>query len=107
DLLDGVRLVLMRLPRALSGLAEVAEAIARHADPEVLVIAGGRDKYLTKTMNDVLAQSFREVTASRGRQKSRTLTVRGPKPVGEPQFPVREHLDELDLEVIAHGAAFS
>src|SRR5690606_35083048 len=26
DLLDGVRLVLMRLPRALSGLAEVAEA---------------------------------------------------------------------------------
>lgn len=107
ELLDGVRVVLMRLPRVLSGLAEVAEAIARHADPEVLVIAGGRDKYLTKTMNDVLAQSFCEVTASRGRQKSRTLTVRGPKPVGEPRFPVREHLDELDLEVIAHGAAFS
>ncbi|HLS76416.1 MAG TPA: methyltransferase [Nocardia sp.] len=107
ELLDGVRLVLMRLPRALSGLAEIAEAVARHADPGVVVIAGGRDKYLTKTMNDVLAQHFGEVTASRGRQKSRTLTVRGPKPVGEPAFPIRERLAELDIEVVAHGAAFS
>nr|WP_198428304.1 methyltransferase [Nocardia bovistercoris] len=107
ELLDGVEVVLLRLPRALACLAEIAEAIARHADPNVTVIAGGRDKYLTKSMNDTLAQSFSEVRASRGRQKSRTLLVAGPKPVGDPRFPMRDRLDDLDLDVVAHGAAFS
>ncbi|MEV0298773.1 methyltransferase [Nocardia sp. NPDC050710] len=107
QLLTGARVVLLRLPRVLAGLAEVADAIARYADPEVTVIAGGRDKYLTKSMNDVLAQSFSEVQASRGRQKSRTLLVSGPKPVGEPRFPVRDRLDDFDIDVVAHGAAFS
>ncbi|MCP2291084.1 class I SAM-dependent methyltransferase [Nocardia amikacinitolerans] len=107
ELLSGVEVVLLRLPRVLAGLAEVADAIARYADPGVSVIAGGRDKYLTKSMNDVLAESFSTVLASRGRQKSRTLFVEGPKPVGDPRFPVRECLDEVGIEVVAHGAAFS
>ncbi|MBF6226399.1 class I SAM-dependent methyltransferase [Nocardia abscessus] len=106
-LLRGAQVVLLRLPRVLAGLAEVADAIARYADPAVEVFAGGRDKYLTKAMNDVLAQSFSEVRASRGRQKSRTLLVAGPKPVADQPFPVRDRLDELGLEVVAHGAAFS
>ncbi|MEU7631390.1 methyltransferase [Nocardia sp. NPDC049220] len=106
-LLSDVRVVLLRLPRMLAGLTEVADAIARHADPDVEVFAGGRDKYLTKSMNDVLAQSFSEVRASRGRQKSRSLLVGGPKPVGDPPFPVRARLDELGIDVVAHGAAFS
>ncbi|WP_159843089.1 class I SAM-dependent methyltransferase [Nocardia sp. CY41] len=107
ELLRDARVVLLRLPRVLAGLAEVADAIARYADPAVEVYAGGRDKYLTKSMNEVLAQSFSEVRASRGRQKSRTLLVTGPKPVAEQAFPVRERLDELGFEVVAHGAAFS
>jgi 16S rRNA (guanine1207-N2)-methyltransferase len=107
QLLADVRVVLLRLPRGLAGLAEVADAIARYADADVEVFAGGRDKYLTKSMNDLLAQSFSDVRASRGRQKSRTLLVRGPKPVGELPFPVRERLDDLDIDVVAHGAAFS
>ncbi|MEU2252922.1 methyltransferase [Nocardia xishanensis] len=107
DLLRGVEVVMLRLPRVLAGLAEVAEAIARYADPGVSVIAGGRDKYLTKSMNEVLGESFSTVNASRGRQKSRTLFIEGPKPVGEPRFPVRESLDEVGIEVVAHGAAFS
>ncbi|MEC3916858.1 class I SAM-dependent methyltransferase [Nocardia sp. CDC160] len=106
-LLDNVRVVLWRLPRALSGLAETAEAIARYADPEVEVFAGGRDKYLTPAMNEVLAESFGSVRASRGRQKSRILLASEPKPIGEPRFPVRNRLDDRDLEVVAHGAAFS
>ncbi|WP_280492646.1 class I SAM-dependent methyltransferase [Nocardia asiatica] len=106
-LLRDAQVVLLRLPRVLAGLAETADAIARHADPVVEVYAGGRDKYLTKSMNDVLAQTFSEVRASRGRQKSRTLLVTGPKPVAAQPFPVRDRLDELGLEVVAHGAAFS
>ncbi|MEV0030560.1 methyltransferase [Nocardia sp. NPDC050793] len=107
DLLRGVEVVLLRLPRMLAGLAEIAEAIARYADPGVSVIAGGRDKYLTKSMNDVLSESFSTVNASRGKQKSRTLFIEGPKPVGDPRFPVRESLAEVGIEVVAHGAAFS
>ncbi|MEU1524562.1 class I SAM-dependent methyltransferase [Nocardia rhamnosiphila] len=106
-LLRGATVVLLRLPRVLAGLAEIAEAVARYAHPAVRVFAGGRDKYLTKAMNEVLAESFSEVRASRGRQKSRTLLVRGPKPVGAPRFPVHEHIDEFGIEVVAHGAAFS
>nr|WP_221333054.1 methyltransferase [Nocardia transvalensis] len=106
-LLENVKVVLLRLPRALSGLAEIADAVARYADPEVEVFAGGRDKYLTPAMNDVLAESFGSVRASRGRQKSRMLLAQDPKQVGEPPFPVRKQLDEVGLEVVAHGAAFS
>lgn len=106
-LLDGATVVLLRLPRMLSGLAEIAEAVARYADPQVTVIAGGRDKYLTPAMNDVLAEYFSGVQASRGRQKSRTITATGPKMPGPPQFPLREQLDDIALQVVAHGAAFS
>ncbi len=106
-LLEDVRVVLWRLPRALSGLAEIADAIARFAAPDVEVFAGGRDKYLTPAMNEVLAESFGSVRASRGRQKSRILLATEPKPVGEPRFPMRNKLDDRELEVVAHGAAFS
>ncbi len=107
ELLEGVRVVLLRLPRALSGLAEIADAIARYADPGVRVFAGARDKYLTPAMNDVLAESFSSVQASRGRQKSRILTACDPKSVGPVLYPIHKQLEELDLEVVAHGAAFS
>ncbi|MFF2555926.1 class I SAM-dependent methyltransferase [Nocardia sp. NPDC058058] len=106
-LLADVRVVLWRLPRALSGIAETADAIARYAAPDVRVYAGGRDKYLTPAMNAVLAESFGSVQASRGRQKSRVLLATDPKPVGEQRFPLRNQLDEYELEVVAHGAAFS
>ncbi|MEV5651421.1 methyltransferase [Nocardia sp. NPDC052254] len=107
ELLDGVTVVLLRLPRVLSGLTEIADAIARYADPGVTVVAGARDKYLTPAMNEVLAEYFSGVQASRGRQKSRTITATGPISPGTQRFPVREQLGELHLEVVAHGAAFS
>ncbi len=106
-LLADVKVVLMRLPRALSGLSEIADAIARYADPDVEVFAGARDKYLTPAMNEVLAESFASVQASRGRQKSRILLARQPRVLGEPPYPVRRRIDELGLDVVAHGAAFS
>ncbi|MCR8694149.1 methyltransferase [Rhodococcus pyridinivorans] len=106
DLLAGARVVLLRLPRSLSALTEIAETVARHADPEVVVFAGGRDKHISLAMNDVLGASFAEVRASRGRQKSRVLTARGATP-GPASYPVRERLDELDLTVVAHGTAFA
>ncbi|WP_019929399.1 class I SAM-dependent methyltransferase [Nocardia sp. BMG111209] len=107
ELLADAEVVLLRLPRMLAGLAEIADAVARYATPGVQVFAGARDKYLTPAMNEVLAESFASVQASRGRQKSRILLAGAPRPLGEPPYPVRRRLDEIDLEVVAHGAAFS
>jgi 16S rRNA (guanine1207-N2)-methyltransferase len=105
-LVTGARVVLLRLPRSLSALAEIAETIARHADPDVVVFAGGRDKHISHAMNDVLGRSFADVHASRGRQKSRVLTARTPIP-GPSTYPVTDTLTDLDLTVVAHGAAFA
>ncbi|GGK48301.1 class I SAM-dependent methyltransferase [Nocardia camponoti] len=107
ELLTGAKVVLLRMPRMLAGLAEIADAIARYASPDVVVFAGGRDKYLTPTMNDVLAQSFSHVQAGRGRQKSRVIVASSPLPVADSQFPVSERLAEIDGDVVAYGAAFS
>jgi len=106
DLLTDARVVLLRLPRSLAALTEIAETVARHAHPDVAVFAGGRDKHITHAMNDVLAESFADVHASRGRQKSRVLVARGPRP-GDPTYPVRETIAGTELTVVAHGGAFA
>lgn len=111
SLLSGARTVLMQLPRALAELDEIAGAIARFADPGVVVYAGGRIKHLPPAMNEVLGRHFGVVTASLARQKSRVLIARGPQP-SEPKrlesnYPLREFNDELGLWVCAHGGAFS
>ena len=107
DLLRGARVVLLQLPRSLAALRDVAEHVARFAAPDVVVLAGGRLKHMTPTMNDVLAESFTDVRASLARQKSRVLVARGPRPGVGLTYPVTEHLAELDLDVVAYGAAFA
>ncbi|TQC49040.1 methyltransferase domain-containing protein [Rhodococcus sp. WS4] len=107
ELLGGATVVLMQLPRSLSELTEIAEAIARYADPSVVVYAGGRDKHISTAMNDVLGRSFSAVRATLGRQKSRVLIASGPVAVTEPTYPVTDHLAELGLDVVSYGAAFA
>ncbi|MET0922892.1 MAG: hypothetical protein ABWY47_07145, partial [Xanthobacteraceae bacterium] len=58
ELLSGARVVLLQLPRGLDALDEIAAAIAAHADPDVVVVAGGRIKHMTPAMNDVLGEHF-------------------------------------------------
>ncbi|NMD61459.1 UNVERIFIED_ORG: 16S rRNA (guanine1207-N2)-methyltransferase [Nocardia globerula] len=106
-LLRGARVILMQLPRSLAELGEISQLIALHADPEVRVFAGGRDKHITPAMNKVLAESFSAVSASRGRQKSRVLRAAEPKADVAVTFPMTEWLDEFGLDVVAHGAVFA
>ncbi|MFF0816128.1 class I SAM-dependent methyltransferase [Rhodococcus sp. NPDC003318] len=106
ELLAGATVVLVQLPRSLAALTEIAETVARYADPSVTVFAGGRDKHLTHAFNEVLATCFGDVHATRGRQKSRVLVAAQPTPV-PPTYPRTEHLADLDLDVVAHGAAFA
>ncbi|MGX8777128.1 class I SAM-dependent methyltransferase [Propionibacterium freudenreichii] len=104
--LEGVDLVWMRLPKALAALDEYAERISAHALPGVHLVAAGRTKHMTLSMNDVLGKHFKAVSASLGRNKSRALHAIGATPT-ELTWP-RENLHpELSLGVIAHGAVFA
>jgi 16S rRNA (guanine1207-N2)-methyltransferase len=104
ELARGARVVLVKAPKALDALREVAEVVAAAADPSVTLLVGARVKHMTHAMNDVLRDSFTEVSATLARQKSRVLVARGPTPA-PPSFPrCRTH---GDLTVCAHGAAFA
>ena len=112
DLVAGASLVLLRLPRSLDALEEIAELIAAHAAPGVTVHAGGRLKHMTRAMNDVLLRHFGSVSAGLARQKSRVLTVSAPLPPAErpaSRFPLAARHDvglPAPLELRARGAAF-
>jgi 16S rRNA (guanine1207-N2)-methyltransferase len=106
ELTAGSRVVLVKAPKSLDALREIAEVIAAGADDDVTVLVGGRVKHMTLAMNDVLRDSFREVSAGLARQKSRVLIARGPESVPS-SFPRRETHADLGLTVCAHGAAFA
>ncbi|SDP56099.1 16S rRNA m(2)G 1207 methyltransferase /23S rRNA m(2)G-1835 methyltransferase [Arthrobacter sp. ok909] len=107
-LLEGASLVVLQLPRSLAELEEIADAVARYAAPDVVLLAGGRVKHMSLGMNAVLARYFEDVQPQLARQKSRVLLARRPKPVADaPPFPVTEVNEELGLTVCARGAVFA
>lgn len=110
DLAAGARVVLMRLPRSLDRLDELAGLVARHAASDVRVFAGGRLKHMTLAMNDVLAAWFGRVDVSHARQKSRVLCASAPRGLRVPPAPAWPRLQrdaQLDLVVAAHGGVFA
>lgn len=110
ELVRGARLVLMRLPRSLDRLDELAGLVARHAASDVVVVAGGRVKHMSLAMNEVLGAWFERVDVSHARQKSRVLTARGPRSQRQPPaagWPRGERHDDLDVTVVAHGGVFA
>ena len=106
ELLRGARVVLLQLPKSLAELDEIAGAIARFAEPDVRLFAGGRLKHMTIEMNIVLGRHFGEVSVSLARQKSRVLVARHPLSVPD-EYPQRAFVEDLGLWVSAHGGAFS
>jgi len=109
SLLEGARVVLLRLPRSLEALDEIAATIALHAAPDVTVIAGGRIKHLTTAMNEVLKKHFARLDVSLARQKARVLIAREPVAASADSeaYPRREFHDDLNLWVVAHGGVFA
>ncbi|MGB4135156.1 MAG: methyltransferase [Microbacterium sp.] len=107
-LLTGIRLVLLQLPKSLPELAEVADAVARWAAPDAVVLAGGRVKHMTLAQNEVLARHFAGVQPQRAERKSRLVVATGlQRPAGPPPFPVSAVHPELGLTLCAHGGAFA
>lgn len=107
EVASGVDAALMRLPKSLAALDEMTGLIGAVAADGVRLFAGGRVKHMTRSMNDVLARHFTTVEAGLGRQKSRVLRAHGPKPAESGRWPEREHHDDLDLTVCAHGGVFA
>ncbi|WP_066583492.1 class I SAM-dependent methyltransferase [Cellulomonas timonensis] len=114
SLVAGARVVLLQLPRSLEALDEIAGLIAEHADPGVVVVAGGRVKHMSRTMNDVLGRHFSSVQARLARQKSRVLIASDPFSVEQqpaPRWPAAERHEDLPggrhVTVCAHGGAFA
>jgi 16S rRNA (guanine1207-N2)-methyltransferase len=108
ELVAGARVVLAQAPKGLDELAEWVGLIAGHAEPAVTVYLGGRVKYLTPAMNDVLGLAFDTVTAGLARQKSRVITASGLRAEASlPAFPRHEWHDDLGMAVCAHGGVFA
>ncbi|MEV7604521.1 methyltransferase [Paenarthrobacter sp. NPDC089322] len=108
ELLEGADAVLLQLPKSLAELEEIVDAVARHAGPDAVLLAGGRVKHMSLGMNAVLARYFESVQPQLARQKSRVLVARNPIPTtGMAPYPLLDYLPELGLSVCAHGAAFS
>ncbi|MEO7752132.1 MAG: methyltransferase [Terracoccus sp.] len=105
SLVDGARVVLLRLPRSLDELRDSAGLIAAHAHPEVVVFAGGRIKHMTTTMNDVLREVFERVDVTHARQKSRVLVARRPSSGGDPQPRTEDHPGLLTVRAL--GGVFA
>lgn len=110
-LCDDATLVLMRLPRSLDRLDEVASLVARQANSTVVLVAGGRVKHMTPAMNDVLSNHFGQLDVTHARQKSRVLLAREPV-AREPdtaasQWPQTSHHPDVGLSVVAHGGVFA
>ncbi|WP_251450550.1 methyltransferase [Microbacterium sp. Marseille-Q6648] len=101
---EGARVVLLRLPRSLDALDDIAGLIARHADRDVRVFAGGRIKHMSLGMNDVLRRHFARVDVTHARQKSRVLIATGP---GEGADPQPRRATEDGLVVCAYGGVFA
>ncbi|MBN9239387.1 MAG: SAM-dependent methyltransferase [Micrococcales bacterium 70-64] len=104
ELVEGATLVLLRLPRSLDALEQIAALIAAHASPHVVVVAGGRLKHMSVSMNEVLLRHFDTVDVTHARQKSRVLVARAPRPGGLAE-PRRQRHD--GLWVVATGGVFA
>lgn len=108
DLLHDVHTVWWRLPADRGALDELAGIIAAGAPSDVRVVAGGRVKHMSLSMNTVLGRHFASVRASRGVRHSRVLHANEPTP-GRRDWPRRASADVPggSLTVVAHGATFA
>lgn len=108
-----VRLVLLRLSKSNDRLDEIARAVARFAAPDVVLLCGGVTKHMNLSQNDVLRRYFGEVTASRGRGKSRLLIAQDPLRASATRadatnpWPRSVHVDALGMTIAAHGGVFA
>lgn len=104
ELVRDARVVLLRLPRSLEALRDIAGLVAAHAADDAVVFAGGRIKHMSPAMNDVLCEFFQRLDVTHARQKSRVLVARGPFGGRDPE-PAGATVDGIRIR--AFGGAFA
>lgn len=77
----GSAVAIGEMPKSLARLDYLARSIAGAGFNEVRIVLGANNKHLSRGMNGVLAESFTNVAASRGRGKFRCLIASGPRAV--------------------------
>ncbi|WP_311553666.1 class I SAM-dependent methyltransferase [Propionimicrobium lymphophilum] len=113
DSLADVDLAWLRLPKALGALDQYAQRISAYASDEVMVIAGGRDRHMNRSMNEVLNSHFGGVSATLGRQKSRALRAITPfrSQIDWPRYKRHSEVNvagrKKPLTLWANGATFA
>ena len=107
ELLAPADIVVVRLPKSLDALADLATAAAAHLEPRAVVIAAARQKYLTPSQTKVLTGSFENVQATLGQFKSRALVARQPRPNIVPQPFSTAYIPGFDLTLGAFGGVFA
>lgn len=107
ELLAETDLVLLRLPKSLAALDEIAVAVSRWAAPAVELYAGGRVKHMSRGMNTQLGRHFSQVRASLGQQKARVLVASDPRPGGTEPPPRTQHHEDLRVTLCAYGGTFA
>lgn len=106
-LFDGSDLVVGLLPKSIAELTDIASLAAGGVTADAVVTLAGRDKHMSRGMNTALESWFREVSASRGRQKSRALRARGPQPGAPLPYPRHASVDDVPFAIYARGGAFA
>ena len=109
ELFRGAQMILLPLPRSQEALEDWAWMIAEYAADDVVLLAGGRDKHMSRSMNAVLQRHFDDVVPGRGRSKARVLTARSPRrglPAPFPRRARREAGLEAPIELVSLGAAY-
>ena len=111
DVVSDATLIVLRMPKSLDQLDEWAALLAANANDDVVVLAGGRDKYMSPSMTAILQKYFDEVAVGRGVQKSRVITARGPKrqaaTASLAEWPKCQHEADFDLDICAFGGVFA
>ncbi len=107
ELFADADLVVGLLPKSIAELTEIASLAAHNVAHDAVMTLAGRDKHMSRGMNTALEAWFRDVSASRGRQKSRALRARGPQAVKPLPYPRHESDPALPFAVYAHGGAFA
>ena len=101
-------LVLLRVPKQLSLLRYQLQILRESLAEGTLVVCGGMDKHLPRTLADTLEEFLGETERHRGERKARLFSVRVDKSCSATEVQGRQYFcEELGLQISSRPNVFS